>query len=65
MFDPNFHAKVCSSKVRYRNRTMAKHAVRQVKKANGPWMRPYECDVCGQFHLYSIGKRKTKRGLEG
>lgn len=55
-----FHANVCLKKVQYRNKTVAKHAAKQVKKAGGPWLRPYECPVCAKYHLLNISKHKKR-----
>jgi len=55
-----FHSSVCKKKVQYRDKTVAKHAAKQVKKAGGPWLRPYECPVCAKYHLLNIGKHKRR-----
>ena len=61
MCDPDFHVQVCQRKVCYRDKTMAKHAAKQVKNRGGPKLRPYCCQVCHKWHLLSIDKRTAKR----
>lgn len=41
----------CLGKARFPTRSLARRRARQIRRAGGPRLRPYECDWCGLHHL--------------
>jgi hypothetical protein len=51
----------CKSKVAFENRTTAKQVAKYNQRVYGfkqQW--PYKCEYCGQWHLTSKGKARSK-----
>lgn len=46
------HQAICESKMRFPTKTLARrYCKRAISKGADPRVHPYECHVCGKFHL--------------
>lgn len=53
-----YNEKVCASKRRFSCKKVAKEAVKLAK--GSVRLEPYQCDVCGLWHLRNRRKRKKR-----
>ena len=56
----NDRIRSCSSKLKYRNKTIAHRVAKKVRKQSGHEVWEYRCDFCGGFHIGHVPSSKRR-----